>query len=219
MLGTFGPLGEPSFALCMILVAALATPPLAAVGVLGVVRGPRAALVALAVATGLLAAFASGVSGQLSASAVTALGALAIGAALARLIPARWVVAGFVGMCTVDVALLAAGVGQPAATIIGRAALHVPGAVFDHAQVGQVVLDYPDLVLAAALGGFVAGQRGQLRAAALVTALAAVSLIVAPPTAVWPATIPVVMTLIALRTLGLPEAAELPHFQPEPATP
>src|SRR5438093_1031263 len=73
LVGTFGPLGEPWFALCMIMLAALVTPPLAVVGVLAVMRGPRTALVALALATGSLAAFASGVSGQLSATAVTAL--------------------------------------------------------------------------------------------------------------------------------------------------
>lgn len=219
VVGTFGPLGEPWFALCMILLAALATPLLAAVGVLAVVRGPRAALVALALAAGVLATFASGVSGQLSAAAVTALGALALGAAVARLVPARWVLAGVVCMCAVDIALLAAGFGQPAASIIGRAAGHVPVPAFDHAQVGRVVLDYPDLVLAAALGCFFAGQRGQLRAAALLTGLAAISLIIAPPHAVWPATVPVAITLIALRTVGLPRAAELTSLLPEPATP
>ena len=63
VLGTFAPLGLHSFALAMILAAALATPPLALVAVLGVVRGPRAALVALALAAGVLATFASGLSG------------------------------------------------------------------------------------------------------------------------------------------------------------
>jgi hypothetical protein len=208
VVGTFGPLGGHSFALGLILLAALATPPLVAVAVFGVMRGPRAALVALAVATGLLAAFASGLSGQLSATALTALGALAIGAALARLIPAPWVLAGFACMCAIDVALLAVGVGQPAAVVIDRVAGRVPGAVFDHAQIGHVVLDYPDLVLAAALGGFIAGQRVQLCAAALVTGLAATCLVLAPAHAVWPATVPVAMTLIALRTAGIGRIAE-----------
>jgi hypothetical protein len=219
VVGTFGPLGGHSFALCLILLAAFATPPLAAVAVLAVIRGPRAALVALALAIGLLAAFASGVSGQLAATALTALGALAIGAALARLIPAPWVLAGFACMCAVDVALLAAGVGQPAGAIIGRVAGGVPGPPLDHAQIGHVVLDYPDLVLAAALGGFVAGKRGQFPAAALVTGLAAMCLVLAPPHAVWPATVPVAITLIALRTVGLPRVAELNPVVPEPANP
>jgi hypothetical protein len=217
VVGTFGPLGGHSFALCLILLAALATPPLVAVAVLGVMRGPRAALVTLAVATAVLAAFASGLSSQLSSTVLTALGALAVGAALARLIPAPWVVAGFVCMCAVDVALLAAGVGQSAGATIGRVAGGVPGSVFDHAQIGRVVLDYPDLVLAAALGGFVAGQRVQLCAAVLVTGLAAACLVLALPHAVWPATVPVATTLIALRSMGLPRVAELPPLLPEPA--
>jgi hypothetical protein len=179
------------------------------VAVLAVVRGPRVALVGLAIAAGLVAAFAGGPSGELCSTILTALGALAVGAALARLIPCGWVVVGFTCMCAVDVGLLAAGIGQPAAVDIAQAAGHVPGALFDHAQLGRVSLDYPDLVLSAVLGGFVAGQRGQRCAAALVTVFAAVSLAFAPAHAVWPATVPVAMTLIALRTLGLPRQPEV----------
>jgi hypothetical protein len=202
VIGTFGPLGAHSFALGMILLAALATPPLVAVAVVGVVRGPRTATVALALVAGVLATFAGGLGGQLSATVLTALAALALGAALARLIPAGWVLAGFACMCGVDVALLAAGIGQPAAADLARAAGHLPGPVFDHAQLGPISLGYPDLVLAAVLGGFVAGQRGQRCAAALVTVLAAASLLLAPPNAVWPATVPVAATLTALRAMG-----------------
>lgn len=82
-----------------------------------------------------------------------------------------------------------------------------------------MVLDYPDLVLAAALGAFFAGKRGQFCAAALVTGLAATCLVLAPPNAVWPATVPVAVTLIALRTAGLPRVAELTPPVPAPATP
>ncbi len=209
VVGTFAPLGARSLALGMVVIAALATPPLAAVAVLAVVRGPRVALVGLAIAAGLVAAFAGGPSGELSSTILTALGALAVGAALARLIPCGWVIVGFTCMCAVDVGLLAAGIGQPAAVDIAQAAGHVPGALFAHAQLGRVSLDYPDLVLAAVLGGFVAGQRGQRCAAALVTVFAAANLAFAPAHAVWPATVPVAMTLIALRTLGLPRQPEV----------
>jgi hypothetical protein len=219
VVGTFGPLGAHSFALGLILLAALATPPLAAVAVLGVMRGPRAALVALAMAAGVVATFAgSGVSGQLSATVLTALGALALGAALARLIPSCWVIAGFACMCAVDVALLATGVGQPAAAVIAHAAVHVPGPLLDDAHVGRVVIDYPDLVLAAVLGGFVAGKRCQLWAASLVTVLAAASLVLAPAGAVWPATVPVAATLIALRSVGLPRVTDVTPLVPDPTT-
>jgi hypothetical protein len=217
VLGTFAPLGMHSFALGMIVVAALATPPLAVVAAVAVVRGPRAALVALALVAGLLATFANGLGGQLSASVLTALGALALGAGLARLIPARWVLAGFTCMCAVDVALLAAGVGQPAGALITQAAAHVPGPLFDHAQIGRVVFDYPDLLLAAVLGGFVAGQRGQRLASALVTVLAASCLVLAPAHSVWPATVPMAVTMIALRIVGLPRRPEVRALVPQPA--
>jgi hypothetical protein len=218
VVGTFAPLGVPSSALGMVLLGLLATPPLAAVAVLAVVRGPRAAILVLAVAAGLLAMFASGLSAQLSAAVLTALGALAVGAALARLIPSRWVLAGFTCMCVLDVGFLAAGIGQPAGAVIARAAHQVPGPLFGHAQFGRVVLDYPDLVLPAVLGAFVAGRRGQACAAALVTLLAAACLLLAPPHATWPATVPVAMTLIALRALGLLRRPKVTPLVPEAAT-
>jgi hypothetical protein len=204
VVGTFAPLGARSFGVWMFVLAALATPPLAAVAVVAVVRGPRAILIALALAATVLALLGGGWPAELSATVLTALGALAIGAALARLIPARWVVVGFVCMCVLDVALLAGGVGEATAGVIARAAGHLPGPAFDHAQIGRIALDYPDLVLDAALGAFVAGQRGQRQAAAMVTLLAVVCLLVAPPDTVFPATIPVAVTLIALRVVGLP---------------
>ncbi len=216
VVGTFAPLGAYSFALGMIVLGLVATPPLAVVAVLGVVRGPRAAPLLLLLATAVLAAVAGGVTGELSATVITALGALALGTGLARLIPARWVLIGFACMCAVDIALLAVGVGQPSSLVVSRAAAHVPGPLFDHARVGRIVLDYPDLVLAAVLGAFVAGQPCQRSAAVLVTVLAAATLALVPPHTMWPATVPAAMTLMALRTLGLPRSVK--PLVPEPAT-
>lgn len=216
VIGTFAPLGAYSFALGMLALAALATPPLAVVAVLSVVRGPRVALIGVVVAAGLLAAFAGGATRELSTTIITALAALALGAGLARLIPSRWVLVGFACMCALDVVLLATGVGESAAVVITRAAAHVPGPVFDQARLGRVVVDYPDLVLAAVLGGFVAGQQGQRSAAALVTVLATACTLLAPANTMWPATVPVAMTLIALRTVGLPRSVK--PLVPEPAT-
>jgi hypothetical protein len=216
VVGTFAPLGAYSFAFGMIALAALATPPLAVIAVLAVVRGPRAAAVVLVAAAGVLAIFAGGLTREISATVITALAALALGAGLARLIPGRWVLAGFACMCAVDVALLAAGVGHAATLVITQAAAHVPGHMFEQAHLGKIVVDYPDLVLAAVLGAFVAGQRGQRSAAALVTVLAATCTLLAPPNTMWPATVPVAMTFIALRTVGLPRSVK--PLVPEPAT-
>jgi hypothetical protein len=119
-------------------------------------------------------------------------------------------------MCAIDVALLAVGIGQPSATDLVRAAAQVPGPLFDHAQVGRITLDYPDLVFSAALGGVLAGQRRQGWAAVLVTVLSALSLMFAPPHAVWPATVPVAATLIALRAVGLGRSRQLERGAPVP---
>lgn len=217
VVGTVAPLGVHPLALGLILMGTLATPPLAAVAALSVVRGPRAGLVAVAVAAALLATLAGGWSGNVSTTVLTALGALAVGSALARLIPGAWVLAGIACMCAVDVALLAAGVAQPAAAVITQAAAHVHGPLFDNAHVGGLQLDYPDLVLASALGGFVAGQRGQWQAAALVTLLAAASLLLTPVNTMFPATLPAAVTFIALRSLGFPRSPEVTPLAPQPA--
>lgn len=218
LVGTFAPLGAHSFALGLIVLAALATPPLAAVALLAVVRGPRAALTVLGLAAGALATLVGGWSGALSDTFLTALGAITLGAALSRLIPSRWVLASVVCMCALDVALLAAGVGQPASAIFTGAADHLHVPLFDQAHVGPVMIDYPDLVLAAVLGGFLAGRRGQWRAAVLVSVLAATCMVLAPANTLWPATAPVAMTLLALRAIGPRQRPEVTPLQPQPAT-
>ena len=110
--GTFLPLAMPSMALGLVLMAGVITPLLATVAVLEVVRGrPDGALLVLAFALAVIAALISGWAGQISATALTALGCLAVGTALARLIPRRWFVLGVLGMCLADVALLASGIG------------------------------------------------------------------------------------------------------------
>lgn len=219
VVGTVAPLGGDRLALGLILMAALATPPLAIVAVFGVVRGPRIGLVALALCAALLATLARGWGGDLSTTLVTALGALAVGSALARLIPAGWVIVGFVCMCAVDVGLVAAGVDQSAVADISQAAGQVHGPLFNQAQIGGVAIDYPDLVLAAVLGGLFAGQRGQWWAAALVTVLAAASLILTPADTLFPATLPAAVTLLAFRALGFLRRRTVKSLTPQPAAP
>ena len=218
LIGTFAPLDVHSVALGLILLAALATPPLAAVALLAVVRGPRAALAVLGIAAAVLATLVGGWSGALSDTFLTALGAITLGAALARLMPSGWVLASIVCMCALDVALLAAGIGQPASAVIASTATHLHVPLFDQAQVGPVMLDYPDLVLAAVLGGYLAGQRGQWRAAALVSILAATCLMLAPANTLWPATAPAAITLLALRAIGRRRYTEVGTVTPQPAT-
>jgi hypothetical protein len=199
--GTFVPLAMPSMAFGLVNMAEVVTPLLATIAVLEVVRGPRTALFVAAAALALSAALISGWAGQISASALTALGCLALGTALARLIPSHWFVFGVVGMCLADIALVASGIGHSAAALMATATRDVHGPVFSQAGIGRFTTDYPDLVLAAVLGGFLAGRHRQLLAAALVTVVGvAYGLLLLPIAHLLPATVPIALTLLALES-------------------
>jgi hypothetical protein len=207
--GTFLPLAMPSMALGLVLTAGVMTPLLAAIAVLEVVRGPRtAALLAVPSGLAVVAALISGWEGQISASALTALGSLAVGTALARLIPRRWFVLGVIGMCLADVALLASGVGHSAAALMSSATRDVHGPVYSQVSIGRVTTDYPDVVLAAVLGAFLAGRHRQLLAAALVTAIGiAYGLLLLPLANLLPATVPIALALLMLESVEARRAA------------
>src|SRR6478736_3038854 len=80
VIGTLAPLGVHGVAFGLIVMGSLATPPLAAVAVLA----------ALAIVAGVLALLPGGLGGDISTTILTAFGALALGSALARLIPGTW---------------------------------------------------------------------------------------------------------------------------------
>ena len=203
LVGTLVPLAMPSMAFGLVVLAGVLTPALAAIAILHVVRGPRTALVLVATALGVMAALISGWAGQISAAALTALGCLALGTALARMIPGRWFVLGVIGTCLADVALLASGIGHSAAILMASATADIHGPVFSQADIGRVSTDYPDLVLAAVLGGFLAGRHRQLLAALLVTAIgAAYGLLLLPLESLLPATVPIALALLLLEGLA-----------------
>jgi hypothetical protein len=206
VVGTFGVLALPSMALGLVVLAGLATPLLIAVAVVAVLRGPRAALLLAALGLAAVAVLRGGWIGQLSASVLTALGCLTLGVALVRLVPGRWVLVGVLCMCAVDVVLLALGVGQQAAALMADAAEHVRGPAFDRAAIGKFSTDYPDLVLAAVLGGFLAGQGVQRRAAVLVAALGAGYGLLLHEIHTLPGTVPIALIFVLVRWAPLPPA-------------
>jgi hypothetical protein len=198
LVGTFAPLWRPSLASELVRLAALATPLLAVLAAVGVAHGRRALLLTVALVLLTVSAIGSGTAGQLSSSIVTALGSLSVGIALTRLIPRRWLLVGVALMCLVDVLLLATGVGQPSAALMAHATARLHAHAFASATVGTARVDYPDLVLAAVLGGSVAGHPLQRRAALTLTSLAAASgvlLFVIDP---LPATVPITLTFVLL---------------------
>ena len=76
------------------------------------------------------------------------------------------------------------------------------------ADIGRVTTDYPDLVLAVVLGGFLAGRHRQLLAAVLVTLLAAAyGLLLLPIAHLLPATVPIALTLLMLENAEAGRAA------------
>ena len=194
VIGTFGVLALPSLATGLAILALVATPLLAAIAVASVVHGSRRSLLLLPVALGVVALACTGFASELAATLLTALGCLTLGAALVRLTPTRPLQLGLLAMALVDVLLLALGVGQPAADVFSHA-LSGRHPALHYAELGPATVDYPDLVLAAILGGIVSGRATQPRVAVLVAGLAAAYsglLVVAD---VLPATVPVVLVM------------------------
>ncbi|MGH2891269.1 MAG: hypothetical protein ACRDNJ_16765 [Solirubrobacteraceae bacterium] len=193
-IGTFGVLAAPSSAFVLVLVAAVTTPLLAALAIAFVTRA-RVLVLAVAIAAGLASVAAAGPVAHLGTSVVTALACLAVGATLAALIPARWLLIGVVTMAIVDAALLAAGFSYHQTALLAAASSAFHGPRFTGARVGATTIGYPDLFLAALVGSCLAGGRGQLRAAALVTVLAIACDSMLRRGVMLPATVPIALAL------------------------
>jgi hypothetical protein len=194
LFGTFGVLALPSLATGLAILAVIATPLLAAIAVASVVHGRSRSLLLLPLALGVGAVACTGLASELAATLLTALGCLTLGVAIVRLTPIRSLQLGLLAMALVDVLLLALGLGQPAAALLSHA-LNGSQPAFHHAELGPATIDYPDLVLAAILGGIVAGRATQPQAALLVAALASAYsglLVVAD---MIPATVPLVLAM------------------------
>jgi hypothetical protein len=196
VLGTFGPQALPPMAAGLVVLAGLATPLLATAAVLTVARGPRAAMLPLALMLLVVAEFVGGWTGQVSASLLTGLGCLTVGVVLVRLIPRHYMLISVLFMCAADVTLLPTGAAQASAALMNHSAAHLHGAVFDHAAIGPITTDYPDLVLAAVLGGFVADRAVRRQAAGLMALLAAGYGLFLPIGGALPATVPICMTFV-----------------------
>lgn len=191
MVGTFGVLAVPHGATDLAVLAAVTTPLLVGVAVMGVVRGRRwiwlAALPLLAAGAVTLDSWPE----QLATSVLAALGCLTVGASLVRLTPLPWLAGGSAAMCVVDVVLLATGVGQPAAHQLQAALSDSALPEFHRAQLGSVSKDYPDLFLAAVLGSALAGNARQLTAGVLVALLVSANGLLFMFADMLPGTVPV----------------------------
>jgi hypothetical protein len=130
-----------------------------------------------------------------------------------RLTPPRWLLAGVLSMAAMDILLLATGVGQPAAALLDDALGSATQPTFHRAQLGPITKDYPDLWLAAVLGGMFAGRRIQRPAALLVAVLASAYGLLFAVADMLPATVPLalVVALVAWGPGWWPPATRGPH--------
>ena len=197
IVGTFGLLIAPGLASPTVLAAAITTPLLAIVAVLLVVRARRVMLPLAAVA-GALAVWTTGQGGGVGTGVVTALACLTVGAALQRLIPGRWLMAGVVAMSVVDITLLLAGPGYHETAVLAAAQTNFHGPRFTGARIGGTTIGYPDLFLAALLGASLAGHRAQAWAAGLLTVSAVAYDSLLSPGLLLPATVPIALTLVVI---------------------
>jgi hypothetical protein len=217
VVGTFGVLALPSLATGLAMLAAIATPVLAAIAVVAVVHGGRRRLLVVPAALAVAAAAGTGWPVEIAATLLTALGCLTLGAAFARLTPSHWLLAAVLSMGVVDVVLLALGIGQPAARLLHDALGSSSGPAFHRAELGARTLDYPDLVLAAVLGGIVSGRTVQRPAAVLAAVLAAAYGGLLTVVDIVPATVPLALVLVAVECgprLRLAVAARRPRPRP-----
>jgi hypothetical protein len=216
ILGTFGVLAVPNGATVLAVLAAVATPVLVVLAVIGVVRGPRSVWLSALPVLGAGVALHSWPA-QLASTALTALGCLTLGATLVRLTPLPWLAAGTAAMCIVDVVLLATGVGQPAAGQLEHALSHSPLPEFHRAQLGSMNKDYPDLVLAAVLGAALARNARQLTAAVLVTLLVSANGVFFLVADMLPGTVPLGIAAAAVFVLERQrETTRLPARKGQP---
>jgi hypothetical protein len=215
LIGTFAPLWQRPFATAFIALSAVVTPLLAVVAAAGVSRGPRNLLLA-GVVVAFALALALGPRAELAASIVTAFGCMALGVALTRLIPRRWLYIGVVAMACLDVLLLAVHVGQQPATVMADASARFHGRSFNAATIGPITLGYPDLVSAGVLGGFVAGGLFQRRAALTLTLLAAASGMLLAVIDMVPSTPPIAATFVLV---AIWERAAVRHRRRESVAP
>ncbi len=197
IVGTFGLLIAPGLASPTVLAAAITTPLLAVIAVLLVVRA-RILMLPLAALAGGLAVWATGQGGHVGTGVVTALACLTLGAALQRLIPGRWLLAGVVAMSVVDATLLLAGPGYHETAVLAAAQTNFHGPRFTGARIGGTTIGYPDLFLAALLGASLAGQRAQAWAAGVLVVLAVAYDSMLTPGLLLPATVPIALTLVVI---------------------
>jgi hypothetical protein len=210
--------------------ALVAVPPLAALALAVLSHGARPRRALLAAALFALAwADRGGFAGNASATVLSGLSCVALGALLGAITPPRWLAAGIVAMAVADTALVVSDLLQQPNDALNAAR---PAAGLPRLQAetfGSALMGYGDLFVAAVLGGMLAGQgRPQRSAAALTAAIALAFDLLFFAVHELPATVPVALALGVLearrlaasrrrRSGGAPAAAPAARLRARPA--
>lgn len=185
--------------------ALIAVPPLAAAALGATMRGGRPWLALLAAPLFALAwADRGGLAGEGAAVLLSGLSCVTLGVLLAAVAPRGWLKLGIVAMAAVDAYLVGAQLLQPANDVLNAAAppAHLPQ--LQRALLGDALMGYGDLFVAAVFGAVVAAEqrddgsadapwRWALATLALALAFDLLFLVLD----VLPATVPVALALLA----------------------
>ncbi len=213
---------EQASAQSLTYLALVAVPVLAALALGWLGRGARPVF---ALATPALFALAwadrTGLAGEAAALALSALSCVSLGVLLAAVTPPRWLAAGIVLMACADTALVVSELLQHPNEVLNSAHPAVGLPKLQAEVFGSAAMGYGDLFVAGLLGGLlargrypapvdaVAARALQLRAAALVAALALSFDLLFFAVNELPATVPVAAALV-LTTLARWRAVETP---------
>lgn len=202
---------RPETAQDLTYLALVGVPVLAAVALAWVCRGSTRLLGLFVIPIFVLAwRDPSTLAGQAAALGLSALSCVTLGALLAAVAPARLMKAGIVVMAVVDTILVTADLLQAPNAVLNAAA---PGAGLPQLQrvvLGQAVMGYGDIFIAAALGAVLATSWSTQRRAAVLSAGLALAfdlLFLAVPE--LPATVPIAVALIVVECWGRRPAIKL----------
>jgi hypothetical protein len=196
----FGIEAAPGSADALTWLALIATPPLAAFALGWLVHGTAPAWALLAAPLFALAwASQESLAGETAAALLSGLACIALGWLLVSVVSADWLRWGIYAMAVIDAALVGAELLQDPSAVLSAAA---PGGLprFQVLELGAARMGFGDAFLAATVGCLLAtDRRAQLRAAALLAALALSFDLLFFALDTLPATVPVALALALSR--------------------
>jgi hypothetical protein len=197
----FGIQAVAGSASALTVLALVAVPPLAAVGVGYAARGSRWTLAPAAAPLFALAwGDRTGLVGEAAALLLSAGACITLAGGLAALTPIRWLKAGVLTMAVADAALVISDQLRAPNDALNAAAPPIGLPQLQEAQFGSAVMGFGDLFIAAVVGAIVAQEAWSPRRATLVAVvLAGVFDLLFLLVDELPATVPMAATLLVLQ--------------------